>query len=113
MALIQEPYTINYNVAGIPRSFKTFAFGNGRKRTVIIVNNNELDVLLVNQLLDENCVVTEIRSKLVKFYCASIYFDINEDIETSIRKIERIINHTNGTALIIAAGTNAKKQTMV
>jgi hypothetical protein len=36
---VQEPYTINNKLAGLPRSHKVYTFGDGRKRTAIVINN--------------------------------------------------------------------------
>jgi len=34
--------------------------GNGRKRSALPVNNKEIDVELITQLSDEDCIVKEI-----------------------------------------------------
>ena len=52
MAYLQEPYTVLNNVAGLPKSFKIFACGNGRKRAAVIVNNNKIDELAGKQVSD-------------------------------------------------------------
>ena len=109
-ALIQEPYNINNNLAGIPKALKTFAHGGGRKRTAIIVNNNKLDAVLVSQLSDEDCIVLEVRHQNNTLYCASMYFDISIEIERNISRVESIIRQANGTPLIIAADTNARSK---
>jgi len=38
------------NVAGFPKPLKIFAYGNGRKRAAIIVNNNKRDAVAVKQV---------------------------------------------------------------
>jgi hypothetical protein len=37
IAFGQEPYTLNNNVAGFPKSFKIFTHGGVRKRAAIII----------------------------------------------------------------------------
>ncbi|KAJ4426941.1 hypothetical protein ANN_26740 [Periplaneta americana] len=96
---IKEPYTINNKVAGIPKTYRTYSNGSERKRAAIIANNKEMDVILINQLSDEDCVVVEIRSQQDKIYAASVYCDITKDIGIDIRKIENIINHAQGDTL--------------
>jgi hypothetical protein len=87
LAFVQEPYIIRNNLAGIPKSLRTYVSGNGRKRSALLVNNKEIDVVLITQLSDEDCIVTEISYGNTKFYGISSYFDITEDIEINIRKI--------------------------
>jgi len=85
--------------------------GNGRKRSALRVNNKETYVVLITQLSDENCIVTEISYRNTKFYGISTYFDITEDIEIDIRKIEHIFNYSKGQGLLIAADSNARSKT--
>jgi hypothetical protein len=75
------------------------------------VNNKELDVVLIIQLSDEDCIVAEISYRKTKFYGISSYFDSAEDIETNIRKTEQILNHANGHGLLIAVDSNARSKT--
>ena len=37
---VQEPYTINNRLAGLPRSYKEYTSGDGRKTTAIVTNND-------------------------------------------------------------------------
>ena len=60
LAFVQEPYIIRYNLAGIHKSLRTYVSGNGRKRSALPVNNKEIDVELITQLFDEDCIVKEI-----------------------------------------------------
>ncbi|KAJ4438366.1 hypothetical protein ANN_14308 [Periplaneta americana] len=108
LAFIQEPYTINNKVAGIPKTYRTYSNGSERKRAAIIANNKEMDVILINQLSDEDCVVVEIRFQQDKIYAASVYCDITKDIGIDIRKIENIINHAQGVGTIICVDSNSR-----
>jgi len=45
LAFVQEPYIIRNNQAGIPKSLRTYVSGNGRKRSALLVNNKEIDVV--------------------------------------------------------------------
>jgi hypothetical protein len=53
VAFLQEPYTVRNNVAGFPKSFRIYAYGNGRKRAAVIVNN-KIDAVAVKQVSDED-----------------------------------------------------------
>jgi hypothetical protein len=51
VAFVQEPYTVLNNVAGFPKSFRIFAHGGGRKRSVIIINNkSNIDAIAIRHL---------------------------------------------------------------
>jgi hypothetical protein len=68
LAFVQEPYIVRNNLAGIPKSPRTFISGNERKRSALLVNNKEIDVILITQLSDEDCIVAEISYSNTKFY---------------------------------------------
>ena len=85
--------------------------GNGRKRSALLVNNKEIDVVLITQLSDEDWIVAEISYWNNKFYGISSYFDITEDIEINIRKIEHILNCSNWQGLLITTDSNARSKT--
>jgi hypothetical protein len=90
VAFRQEPYTVRNNVAGFPKSFRIFAYGNGRKRGVVIVNNNKRDAVAVKQVSDEDAFIIEFSCKGLKFYGASLYFAIDRDMGRDIGKVEKI-----------------------
>ena len=98
LAFVQEPYIIRNSLVGIPKSLRTYVTGNGRKRASVLVNNKELDVVLITQLSDEDCIVVEITNRNTKFYGVSSYFDNTEDIEINIRKPNKYWFMQRGTA---------------
>jgi Cft2 family RNA processing exonuclease len=59
------------HLAGIPKSLRTYVSGNGRKRSALLVNNKEIDVVLITQLSDD-CIVAEISYRNTKFYGIAI-----------------------------------------
>jgi len=75
------------------------------------VNNKEIDVVLIKNFPDEDCVVAEISYRNTKFYGISSYFDITEDIEINVRKTEQILNYLKGQVLLITADSNARSKT--
>ena len=110
IAFVQEPYTVNNKLVGIPRYYRTYVNGNERKRATIIVNNKGIDATLITQLSDEDCVVVEIRSKLSTFYGISMYCDITGNIERDINKMENIIKHAQGKGIIICVDSNSRNE---
>ena len=73
VAFLQEPYTVLNNVEEFPKSFKIFAYGKGRKRSAITVNNNTIGAVAVKQVSNEDATVREFRYKGLNFYGASLY----------------------------------------
>ena len=50
MVLIQEPYLYHNKLAGITKGYRTFAYGEGKCRAAIIIQDNTIDALLITQL---------------------------------------------------------------
>jgi len=111
LAFVQEPYIIRNNLAGIPKSLRIYVSGNGRKRSALLVNNKEIDVVLNTQLSYEDSLLTEISKGNTKSYGISSYFEITEDIQINIRKIEHILNYSKGQVLLIATNSNGRSKT--
>ena len=73
---IQETYTIQNKVVGIPKKFGTCTIAETRNRAAIVVNNKHIDVLLLKQHSDADVIVAEITVDGVKLILASMHFDI-------------------------------------
>jgi len=110
VAFVQEPYTVLNNVAGLPKSFRIFAHGGGRKRTAIMINNSNIDAIAIKQLSYEDATLLELRHGDLNFYGASLYFPIDRDIERDIESIEKIIQLAKGKEIIISVDSNARSK---
>ena len=106
VAFVQEPYTVLNNVARLPKSFRIFAHSGGRKRSAIIINNNNTDAIAIKQLSYEDATLLDFRHGDLNFYGASLYFPIDCDIES----IEKIIQHTKGKGITISVDSNARSK---
>ena len=62
-------------MTGIPRNYKIFCSGKGRKRAAVFVVNKTIDAILIDQLSDEITAVVEITYGNLKFIATSIYLD--------------------------------------
>lgn len=69
ITFIQEPYTINNELAGISKTMRTYTSGHRRKRAAVIVNNKDIDVTKIKQISDEDCIVVEVNYKKKVFFC--------------------------------------------
>ena len=87
IAFTQEPCMYQNQVTGISRKHRIFACGNGRKRATIVFTNKQIDDLLISQLSEEDIVVVDIIQGNLKFIAASIYFDIENEINMDLNKI--------------------------
>jgi len=105
---IQEPYVIHNKIVGIPRKYKIFAIGEGRHRAAIVVTKNEIDSILTRQLSVEDTAVLDVVNNKAKIIIASMYFDINRQIEDNLNKIEELIQHAKGAGVIIAMVSNSR-----
>ena len=84
-----------------------YTSADGRKRTAIVINNDQLDVTLITQLSNEDCVAVEVCSEAVKFYSVSMHFNSQRDIEEDIRQLEKVMDYTKRNGLIIDVDRNA------
>jgi hypothetical protein len=105
---IQESYTIQNKIAGLSKNYNTFATGEGRNGAAIVVTNSQIDALLFKQHSHENMVVLELILGNVKIILASVYFDINLEIEIDLLKIEPMLLHAKGAGVLIAADSNSR-----
>jgi len=111
LAFVQEPYIIHNEMAKIPKSLRTYVSGNARKRSALLVNNKETDVVLITLFSDEDCIVAEISYRNTKFYGIISFSDITEDNEINVMKTEQILNYSKGQGLLIPADSNARSKT--
>ena len=74
-------------LAGIPKTFRTYTYGNDRSRAAIIISNKYIDVTTITQISHKDCIAIDIKYNGKQFYAASLYFDSNEDIEGDLQKM--------------------------
>ena len=84
--LLQEPYTIQNKIVGIPKRHKIFTHGVSRPRATIVVTNNQIDILLIKQLSDSDTTVLEVTMDNVKIVLVSMYLDINHHLCDNLLK---------------------------
>jgi len=89
IAFVQEPYNYQNQVIWIPRNYKVFTSGKGRKRAPVVFVNKKIDAILLDQLSDEDTAVIEINYGNVRFIATSIFLDIKNEISSDLHKIEK------------------------
>jgi len=105
---IQEPYAIHNKIVGIPKKHKIFVYGEGRHWAAIVVTNKSIDTLLIKHLSDEDTVVLEVVNNKVKIILGSMYFDLNQQIENDLNKIEAIIQHAKGAGVLLTMDSKSR-----
>jgi hypothetical protein len=107
VTFVHEPYTVVNNVAGFPKSFKIFVHGNGRKRSAVIINNNNTDAIAIKQVSHEDAILIEISYEGLTFYRASLYFPTDRDIERDSETVGKIIQPAKGKWIILSTDSNS------
>ena len=109
--LLQEPYTIQNKIVGIPKWHKNFTHGKSRTRAAIVVINNQIDTLLIKYFSDSDTVVLEVTLDNARIVLACMYLDINQHIDDNLLKIEAIIQFSKGEGIILAIDSNSRSTT--
>ena len=104
---VQEPYEHQNRPVGIEK-YRIFTAGNGKHRAAIVIPNNKIDAMLITQISNEDTVFVEIIHENLKFFAASMYFDIEDQIENIFSKIDTILQFAKGEMILIATDSNSR-----
>ena len=86
----------------------TYISTEDRSRAAIIITNKNIDAVFINQLCDRDNVVLGLKYKGTRIFVASMYLDINEEIDTKTSKFDEIIQLSNDSCLLIEMDSNAR-----
>jgi len=109
--LIQEPYEYHNKITGIDRKYRIYKAGTSKHKAAIIIINNNIDTTLITKLSDEDNVVVEITHEKWKFFAASMYFDLKEQIEINFNKMDELMQCAKGRRILIAMDSNSRSKT--
>jgi hypothetical protein len=110
LILIQEPYEYRNRPAGIENAYRTYTAGTGKHRAAIIIRNCNIDTILITKISDEDNVVLELTYNL-KFYAASMYFDIQDQMGKHFNKLDELMTLSPNGKILIGADTNSRSKT--
>jgi hypothetical protein len=110
IVFVQEPPIIQNKPAGITRSHRTYITNEDKSRAAIIIVNINIDALLIKQRCDRNATVIEVGYKSKKILAANMYFDITEDMNIKLAKVDEILKFGTGTGILIAMDSNSRSQ---
>jgi len=67
--------------------------------------------MLITQISNEDTIVLEIIHENLKFFAASMYFDIEDRIENNFTKIDAILQFAKSGRILIATDSNSQSKT--
>ena len=111
IVLVQEPYVYQNKITGIDKSYRIFSAGQGRPRAAIIIPNNKMDAMLIKRVSNEDTVLLEIKYRNQTIFAASMYFNIEEQIDNNFQKMDEILRIASGGKILIAVDSNARSKT--
>jgi hypothetical protein len=76
-----------------------------------VITNNNIDAILITKVSDEDTVLVEITQGKWKLIAATMYFDIENQIENNFTKTDEITRYAKGGKLLIAVDTNSRTKT--
>jgi len=108
---IQEPYKYQNRPVGIVKKYRIFTAVNGKHRAATVIPNNKTNAILITQISNEDTVFLEIIYENMKFFTASMYFDIEDQIENNFTKIDALLHFAKGGKNLIAMDSNSRSTT--
>jgi hypothetical protein len=110
LIFVQEPYEYQNRPVGIEKKYRIFTAGKGKHRAAIVILNNKIDTILIEQISNEDTVFIEIIHENLELYAASVYFDIQDQIENNFTKIDAL-QFAKGGRILIASDSNSRSTT--
>jgi hypothetical protein len=92
----------------LSRKYRTYSYGEGRRKAAIIIANNGIGAIRIIQHSDKDTDLLEIQEGKVKYYVASICMDYTATIDNDLKRIEKILTFTKGEKLIIGTDSNCR-----
>lgn len=106
---LQEPYTKNGTVPGMPQHARIIVQGE-KPAAAIIIFTRDITVVKINQLCDEHMICVEIITPKISIILANLYFQFREEIEPYLHRIQKVYNTYNNRPIIFMMDANAKSE---
>jgi hypothetical protein len=107
---IQEPYEYQNRAVRIEKKYRIFTARKGNRAAIVILNNN-IDAMLITQISNEDTAFLEIIHGNIKFFAASMYFNIEHQIENNFTKIDAPLQFAKGGRILKATDSNSRSTT--
>ncbi|KAH8250905.1 hypothetical protein KR032_000089, partial [Drosophila birchii] len=103
VALVQEPYTTNGRVRGLPAAMRVFL--DSRCQAAVIVNDPSLECILVSSTNWGVCV--SVNGRFGRIFIVSVYCKFGEPLQPYIAYMDAVILVANSDPVIIGTDANA------
>ena len=111
LLLIQKQHEYKNRLRGMSKLYRIYTAGIGKHRAAIIITNSNIDTILISKLSDEDTVVLEIIYEGMSFLAASMYFDINDQIQNNLNEMDKLVRFAKEGRILLAVDSNARSKT--
>ena len=105
IALIQEPYTVEGMIRGLPLGMKSYL--DKKCNAAIIINDPSLDCILLNHLTDDFGVCVLVKTCFGDVLFVSVYCKFNQAIDPYISYMDRVLCFAHNIPCILGIDANA------
>ena len=105
VALLQEPFTVDNGLRGLPLGMRSYVNKNGD--SAIVINDSSLDCILMESLTNEFGICMQIKGSFGVIVLVSIYCKFGEPIEPYIEYIDAVRHQVHSLPCIIGMDANA------
>jgi len=103
IALVQEPYTTNGCIRGLPASMRVFI--DTRANAAILINDARLECMLIRA--DDYGVCVCVEGEIGRIWVASIYCKFGENLDPYIAYMDTVLLQASNTPVILGMDANA------
>ena len=93
------------------KQYRIYTAGIGITTAAIIITNNNIGAILISKLSDEDIVVLEIIYEGMSFLAASMYFDINDQIQINLKEMDKLVRFDKEGRILLAVDSSARSKT--
>jgi len=92
------------------KQYRIYTAGTEKHGAELIITNNNIDAILISKLSDEYTVVLEVIYEAMSFLAASMYFDIDAEIQNNLNEMNKIVRCAKQGGILIEVDSNAQSK---
>ncbi|KAK9701499.1 hypothetical protein QE152_g30586 [Popillia japonica] len=104
---IQEPYTYQGSIPGMPIDARTVMYGD-RPKTATVIFNRGITATKLDHLSDSHSVVIEIHTHIGRWVLLNQYYQFEDPINLHLRKTRMVFLMYSDVPVVLMADANAK-----
>jgi len=93
------------------KHFRIYTAAKGKHTEAIKITNSNIGAILISRLSDEDTVLLEIIYEGMSFLAASMYIDINNQIQKKFNEMDKQVRLAKEGRILIAVDSNARSKT--